>query len=344
VSTNWGDAPGNETEDERTLRAGLQVRPLSPEAMARIRAAVEVEWRAKVASPTNVQPRSRRWLPHAAAASLFALVAVGGLVLTGRIGHPDLGEVSAHLVRFEAPGIIELHLLSSGSRLAEGAVLRSGRTYRVSGQSLIDLEDGGNIRVASGSEFEILAKDDVRLKSGELYVDIPPGMHANRAFIARTAAGEFRHVGTQFALAVTQGETRLRVREGMVRMLAADGESTVKAGTEVMFAHGAKAAERPVATTDKEWEWTAKTTPDFDIENRPLGEFLAWVARESGRELVLADDQARQQAATIRMHGSVHGLTPMQALSAVMATTELRYDLPDKQLRISIARETAPHR
>jgi hypothetical protein len=64
------------------------------------------------------------------------------------------------------------------------------------------------------------------------------------------------------------------------------------------------------------------------------------VARESGRKLVLADDEARKQSASIRMHGSVHGLTPMQALSAVMATTELRYDLPDGQIRVSFASET----
>ena len=344
MSAKRGDAPGGESEDERMLRAGLHVNPLSPEAMARIRAAAEAEWRAEVEWHANVQRPSRRWLPYAAAAGLFALAVLGGLVFMSPVGRPEHGEVAAHLVRFEAPGVVELHLLGSGSTLTEGAVLRSGRSYRVTGQSLIDLENGGNMRVASGSEFEILAKADVRLESGEMYVDIPPGRHANAAFTARTAAGEFRHAGTQFALAVIRGETRLRVREGTVRWLAADGESTIAAGTEVVFADGTKAVERPIATSGNEWEWIAKTTPDFDIDNRPLADFLAWVARESGRELILADDHARQEAATIRLHGSVHGLTPMQALSAVMATTELRYDLPNGQIRVSFASETPPHR
>ena len=31
-----------------------------------------------------------------------------------------------------------------------------------------------------------------------------------------TPAGEFRHVGTQFAVAIVNGMTRLRVREGSV--------------------------------------------------------------------------------------------------------------------------------
>lgn len=327
-----------ESEEERVLRTGLHVNPLSPEAMSRIRAAAEAEWRA------NVERRSRRWLPYAAAASLLVLSVLGALFFVSPGARQDHGELAAHLVRYDAPGLVEAHLLRADTALGEGAVLRSGRTYRVSGQSLVELEGGGNLRVAPGSEFEILAKDDIRLERGEMYVDIPPGARPKPAFTVRTVAGEFRHAGTQFALAVVQGETRLRVREGSVHWLAADGESTVKAGTEVVFANGTKAVERPIGTSGNEWDWTAKTTPDFEIDNRPLGEFLAWVARESGRKLILADDQARRQAVTIRMHGSVHGLTPMQALSAVMATTELRYDLPDGQIRVSFASETTPRK
>jgi hypothetical protein len=339
VTANRGDIPVGETEDERALRTGLHVNPLSPEAMSRIRAAAEAEWRA------NIEPPARRWLPYAAVTSFMVVVAiVTGLFFMARLDRTEHGESAARVVQFEAPGIVEVHFLRRSTALSDGAVLRSGRTYQVIGQALIDLEDGGNLRVAPGSEFEILAKNDVRLERGEMYVDIPPGTHTNSVFTARTVAGEFRHSGTQFAIAVVQGQTRLRVREGSVHWLAADGESTVRAGTEVVFSNGAKAAQRPIATSGNEWDWTARTTPDFEIDNRPLGEFLAWVARESGRKLILADDESRNEAASIRMHGSVRGLTPMQALSAVMATTQLRYDLPDGQIRVSFASETTPRR
>jgi ferric-dicitrate binding protein FerR (iron transport regulator) len=151
-------------------------------------------------------------------------------------------------------------------------------------------------------------------------------------------------VGTQFALAVNRDETRLRVREGSVHWLAAGAESTVEAGTEVVFNADQKKAERRISTSAADWDWAAHITPDFEIENRPLGDFLNWVARESGRKLILVDDQARTQAATIRMHGSVRGLTPMQALSAVMATTELRFDLPEGQIRVSFGGDTTPRK
>jgi len=328
---------GGEPEVELVLRDGLSVSPLSAEALSRIRTAAEAEWRA------NVGRRPGRWLPYAAAASLLALTLTGVSWFSGA-GRADHGEPAARLVQFEAPGVLEVHTLRRDTSLTDGTVLRSGRTYRANGQALLDLEDSGNLRVASDSEFAIVARDVVRLNRGEIYVDIPPGTHTRAAFIVRTAAGEFRHVGTQFALAIIHGQTRLRVREGSVQWLAADGESTVQAGTEVVFSNGTKSVERPIDSSGTEWDWTATTTPDFEIDNRPLAEFLEWVARESGRKLILADDLARKKAESIRMHGSVHGLAPMQALSAVMAATELRYDLPAGQVRVSFEGEGSSDR
>ena len=323
-------------DDDRMLRESLQVKPLSAAALSRIRAVAESEWRANL-----VERRPRRWLPYAAAAILLALMSAGGLFLAG-VGREDLGEPAARLMRSETSGVFEVHALRQDIPLKEGSVVRSARNFRVKGQALFELEGGGNLRVASGSEFEIVARDVARLTSGEMYVDIPYGMHTRTPFIVRTSAGEFRHVGTQFALAIIRDETRLRVREGSVHWSASGGESTVGAGTEVVFTNSTRTAERPIDTSGKDWDWIATTTPDFEIDNRPLQDFLEWVARESGRKLVVADDLAREKVATIRMHGSVRGLTPMQALSAVMAATELRYDLPDGLIRVSMASESTP--
>ena len=292
-------------DDDRMLREGLQVKPLSVAALSRIRAVAEAEWRANL-----VEQRPRRWLPYAAAAILLALMSAGGLFLAG-VGREDLGEPAARLMRSETAGVLEVHALRQDIPLKEGSVVRSARNFRVTGQALFELEGGGNLRVAAGSEFEIVARDVVRLTSGEMYVDIPHGVHTRTPFIVRTSAGEFRHVGTQFALAIIRDETRLRVREGSVHWSASGGESTVGAGTEVVFTNTTRTAERPINTSGKDWDWIAATTPDFEIDNRPLQDFLEWVARESGRKLVVADDLAGDKVATIRMHGSVRGLTPM---------------------------------
>jgi ferric-dicitrate binding protein FerR (iron transport regulator) len=323
--------PKNEADEARILREGLHVNSLSDEALNRIRAATEAEWRSTVA----VQPR--RWMPVAIAASLLGVAAVAGLAVVVSHEGGRGGEVLANLVRFESPGVTQVRTLRSDVLLAAGESLLSDRTYQARGQALLALETGGNLRIAAGSKFEVVGKDTVQLNAGEIYVDIPPGTHGTAAFVVTTPAGEFRHVGTQFALAVANGETRLRVREGVVHWVAVDRQSAVQAGNEVYISRDGEASHRTIAMSDKAWDWTSVTTPHFEVDDRPLQEFLAWVARESGRELVLADEATRKQVATIRMHGSVNGLTPMQALSAVMAATSLRFELPEGKIRVSFA-------
>jgi ferric-dicitrate binding protein FerR (iron transport regulator) len=322
--------PKNEADDARILREGLHVNSLSDEALNRIRAATEAEWRSTVAVP-------RRWMPVAIAASMLGVAVVAGLAVLGSFEAERGGEVLANLVLSESPGVTQVRTFRSNVSIAAGESLLSDRTYQAQGQALLALEAGGNLRIAAGSKFDVVGKDMVKLDAGEMYVDIPPGMHAPAAFVVTTPAGEFRHVGTQFALAVADGETRLRVREGVVHWVAADGQSAVQAGSEVHISRDGKASRGAIASSDKAWDWTSVTTPHFEVDNRPLQEFLAWVARESGRELVLADEGARKQVATIRMHGSVNGLPPMQALSAVMAATSLRFELPEGKIRVSFA-------
>jgi ferric-dicitrate binding protein FerR (iron transport regulator) len=226
------------------------------------------------------------------------------------------GPVVGQLARSEAPGIVEPRLLGSDAVLSEGAPLRAGQTLDVRGDSLIDLTGGGNLRVARASTFEVLAANAVKLEHGELYVDIPPGSRGSDRFMVVTPAGEFRHVGTQFAVAIVNGMTRLRVREGSVVWHATEGDSTVSAGTEVVIDRNRTVTRRPIATTGREWAWAESMAPEFEIENRPLQEFLVWFSRETGRKLELADDAARKQTATT-----------------------LRFELPEGVIRVSSARD-----
>jgi ferric-dicitrate binding protein FerR (iron transport regulator) len=321
----------NDADDARILREGLRVNPLSDEAMKRIRAATEAEWRSTVAG------KRRRWLPVAIAAGVLGVVIVAGLAVLGSSEAGRGGEALASLVSSQGPGVTQVRTLRSDVSLRPGESLLSERTYQARGQALLALEIGGNLRIAAGSRFEVVGKHTVRLDAGEMYVDIPPGIRTPAALVVTTPAGEFRHVGTQFALAVSNGETRLRVREGVVHWVTADGQSAVQAGIEVHIPRDGEASRRPIASSDKAWDWISLTTPTFEVDDRPLQEFLAWVARESGRELVLANEATRKQVLTIRMHGSVEGLSPMQALSAVMAATPLRLELPEGKIRVSFS-------
>jgi ferric-dicitrate binding protein FerR (iron transport regulator) len=323
----------SQVDDEQILRSNLQVPALSPEALARIRRATEAEWRAQAGG----SPR-RLWIPRAAVAAgaVLALFGAWQFWMSQAAGSEPL----ATLARSEGAGVVKVHWLWADAAIKDGSDLSAGIDYDVRGASLLALEGGGNVRVAANSKLDVLSANAVRLERGEIYVDIPPGAHADTSFVALTSAGEFRHVGTQFAISVVDGATRLRVREGKVQWRAADGESTVPAGTEVLIDRDRHVTRTVVESAGPHWSWTETMAPEVDIENRPLEEFLEWVARETGRKLVIADERTRLQVGTIRTHGSVRGLPPMQALDAVMASTSLRFDLPAGVIRVSFAGES----
>jgi ferric-dicitrate binding protein FerR (iron transport regulator) len=326
--------PSGEGSAEDVLREGLKANALSPEALQRIRQATEQEWRA-----TSHAPARRGWRTLAVVASI-AILAIGIdwvylAPYTGNTNGAILGEVTS----FDAPGLIELRPLRRDVVLAEGTKLRVGQSLEVRGDSLVSLSGGGNLRLARATSIELKAENAISLERGELYVDIPPGSHASDAFRVVTDAGEFRHEGTQFAVAIVEGQTRLRVREGRVLWRAGRADSSVDAGTEVIIDRNGKATRRSIPTAGRDWAWMESMTPEVAIENRPLIEFLEWFARETGRKLVI-DDAARTQAASIHMHGNVQGLTVTEALSAVMATTTLRYELPEGVIRVSSTRES----
>ena len=329
---------GDEDAAERALREGLRTPALSAEAMQRIRAAAQQEWR-EVTHAEPVRIPKRRWRPLAAAASVAVLAGIVGWSLF-LADNGSNGAVVGTLARYEAPGIVESRFLRTGLAVGKGSSLHAGQNLQVRGNSLVTLAGGGNLRVARASAFEVVGAHTVRLARGELYVDIPPGIRGGDRFMVVTPAGEFRHVGTQFAVAIVNGTTRLRVREGSVLWHAAAGDSTVSAGTEVVIDRSGTVTRHPIATTGREWVWAESLAPEIEIENRPLQEFLVWFSRETGRKLELADDATRQQTAAILMHGNVHGLTAMEALSAVMAATTLRFELPEGVIRVSSARES----
>jgi ferric-dicitrate binding protein FerR (iron transport regulator) len=336
----------NKTSSEAAdsaLREGLRSRGLSAEALQRIRQATEAEWRESAVQSQPVAPRRSSWVRFAAAASVLLLAGAGVIGVIAYNNRSDVGVWVATVERSEAPGIELQQILRADAPIPAGADLRVFARLEVRGDTLLKLAGGGNLRVARGSSFDIPDAHTVRLGSGELYVDIPPGSRGSEPFVVVTSAGRFQHLGTQFGVAIVGGKTRLRVREGSVLWHAAGGDQTVLAGTEVMM-DGREISRRAIPTAGRDWAWAETLAPEIDIESRPLQEFLTWFSRETGRKLVLTDDAARRQVAGILMHGNVRGLTAMEALSAVMAATTLHYELPEGAIRVSSTSASAPTR
>jgi ferric-dicitrate binding protein FerR (iron transport regulator) len=150
-------------------------------------------------------------------------------------------------------------------------------------------------------------------------------MYRDRGMIIHTAIGSVTDVGTQFAVGVTDDRLDVAVREGRVDVSRSADEFVAVAGERLRLGHGEQAIVDALAPNDAFWNWTTALAPVFDIENKSLLEFLRWVARETGRELVFEDNELRMSAMRTDLHGSVADFEPLEAVESVLATTNFRY-------------------
>ncbi|MEO8315677.1 MAG: FecR domain-containing protein [Pseudomonadota bacterium] len=333
---------------DSVLRRGLQTVPLAPEAMERIRAATEAQWRVSVGAVEGPEAKakaevesSRPWGMYASAAAVVMMLLVGGLFAVIRNPAASSGTVLSRLEKTEYPGVVELHTWSHDRALANGEVLRKGQRILARGGARIALPTAGSLRVAAGTSLEVASDQLFKLSDGDIYVDVPPAATHEVQLVIETPAGTFTHVGTQFQLAVHAGQTEVRVREGQVRWSSAAGDVVAAAGTRIMIDDHGSATTGQIDTTGSDWVWAETLADAFVIDNRSLTEFLRYFARETGRKLVFADATVEQRADATKLHGSVQKLSQLDALSAVMATTSLRFTLDASSVRIESGGEVA---
>jgi ferric-dicitrate binding protein FerR (iron transport regulator) len=217
--------------------------------------------------------------------------------------------------------------LAQQRTLRTGDVLRAGDRLTARGPVLVTLMSGGTLRIAAGSTLAVTGAAELSLERGLIYLDIPPRTLAANPFRVTTSAGVIEHVGTEFEIKSDDQTVRVRVREGRIRFLGAGGAVVADAGTELLAVPGKTLLRRSIATYGGDWIWTASLAPTYEIEGRPLIGFLTWVSRELGRPLDFADANARQIAGRTILHGSIHNQAPIDAMSNVLATTSLTYEI-----------------
>ncbi len=285
--------------------AGTRDMP-SEAATERARAAAEAAWQRGLRQPARPLRGRRVWIPLALAAS-SVLVA---MLLLNRPA-PRAALVVASVVAVDADPVLRV-----GAAVHEGATVSTG-----DGRAAFLLGDSLSLRVDRGTQLEFVSEDRVRLAKGSVYVD-SGGLNAASRLRTETPAGEVRHLGTQFLVSVEGAATRIRVREGRVE-LARPGmpAQDIAAGDGLNIEGGRLQLLQGLASHGGDWEWATATAPAFDIENRPLSEFLAWVSREHGWQLAYRDEEIRVRAQDIRLHGTVSGLEVRAMLERIALIT-----------------------
>jgi ferric-dicitrate binding protein FerR (iron transport regulator) len=178
----------------------------------------------------------------------------------------------------------------------------------------------------------------VVVEQGAVYLDGGDKPVAGPSVGVETAFGRIRHLGTQYEVRVLPAQMQVSVREGRVETVPDSGRPVVaQAGEQLPIGAGGDVARATVDRRDARWNWIADVTPPYAIDGRRLSDFLAWVCRETGRDLAFATPEAEAAASAVVLRGSVTGLSPDEALVAVMATTKLSFSEDNGRLVVQTA-------
>ena len=170
---------------------------------------------------------------------------------------------------------------------------------------------------------------------GRVYADTGQFIYRDGGLKIATEFGLVTDVGTQFSVATTNQSLDVAVREGRVDVQNDSGSYAARMGEQLTLVQGETATIAELDTHDDYWDWIVELTPAFDMTNKSLLDFLKWAARETGRDLQFESDESRMFAMRTDVHGSIEGLTPEEALEAILATTSVRYQIADDKIVIA---------
>ena len=310
----------------RLLKLDRDAAPVPEMRQARARRAVQAHWRAQL-----VRRRRQRFLSLAAGLAVVGLSL--GLLLRFMPGDaPIVGQVAsvAGGLQVETPDE-ETVRLGQGSR---GIELVAATTIRTGPDALAHLAwvTGHSVRLANATRLELVDARTLRLHRGAVYLDSGP-VRTGEAVEVVTEHGVFREIGTRFMVSVDENGASVRVRDGKVA-LGGSGEP-VAAGEMLTVTQAGVRVTGSVGPDDPVWDWTFLALGKVELEGRTLDDFLRWVAAENGWQLDYATPDIARRATRHTLSGALDGLTPDQALDAVLRTFGLRHSLEDGRLVIS---------
>lgn len=338
-----GTRPAATDPIEQLVRIAGPREPVPGDRLARLKAAARSEWQAHT--------RARRWRTRLGW-SIGGLAIAALLVLAVRLGGERWGvarvpgrELAAvEQVRGAVTRVPSLDAPRAPAPVKVGERLREGDRIATSGGGwlAVRLAGGGTLQLDRGTRVRWLSAAAVALDEGTVYVSARRGGPASEAdpggspasFEIHTAFGIVREIGTQFEVRVDPAALRVRVREGLVRVSGQRASHDVRAGNEMTLAGDGRIAWRPVPAFGPDWAWATILAAPYQIEGGSLQSFLDWVAGETGLHIRFARRSDEQQASTMILHGSIDGLSPDQALDAVLPASGVDHELIDGELVI----------
>jgi len=227
------------------------------------------------------------------------------------------------------------------SRAVSGAGMRiraGDRLETIDGsRAAFELPGGLSVRLDRGTTALLDSASRLILERGAVYIDAGPGS-GDAVLKIETSFGSVRHTGTQFEVRVDESALRVRVREGSVAVEAAGQRWASRAGEGLILARSRPPERHAIAVSGPEWSWVSELAQPFRLEGATAPAFLAWVSREQGWRWEYDNPSLRTRVERIVLHGSIEGLTPEEALAAVLPTCGLTSRRDGERLIVSAAR------
>jgi len=341
---NESDKTERTVEDDESLANLMKLageRPEIPLSIeSRVYHRVQEEWRNSTVEPSADKVYEKvhkiwrrdalrgtilRWLLPAgvAATAVFAMLALS-------VPEPPVAEVAGTISR--VVGAVPFSSeYPEGSSVHVGEIISTGSAEGVS----LLLARSESLRVDENTQLRVDATDQFTLLGGRVYADTGQFIFRDGGLKIASEFGLITDVGTQFSVATTDNTLDVAVREGRVDIQNDSDRYTARMGERLTLVQGETATVAELDTHDDYWDWIAPLTPTFDMNNKSLLDFLKWAARETGRDLQFESDESRMFAMRTDVHGSVEGLTPGEALEAILATTSVRYQITDDKVIIA---------
>ncbi len=327
------DGPGGD-HLESLLRLAGPREVVPADRMRRVKAVVRDEW------IQETRARSRRisisWSLGALATAALILVGVRLALRDGPVvqrPRQDLAilEALSGAVRpiRSTESVTEPTQFQIGDQIREG----DGVDTTNGGLAALRLASGASVRMDRGTRLRLLSDATMVLDGGAIYID--SGARGGAVPLeVRTQLGVVRDIGTRFEVRLSGSTLRVRVRDGVVRLSQSRDSHDARPGDELTLDGTGSIVRRTMPVYGADWAWAIALARPFDLEGRSLRDFLDWIAGENGWQLRFADASVEKTSMTTILSGSINGLAPVEALSAVLRTTGVEHRLDNGVLLI----------
>ena len=301
-----------------------------------IREAVQAEWQA-----VTGKRRSRTQLTRFAMAAsvLLAVIASFNVLRDSGIAPPQVATINKSYGSILLGNQSQLHELSDFSTITVG---QSIVTRTDSGIGL-EWENGGSLRIDADTRIEFISADAIYLRSGRIYFDSTPsaliasvsGKSNASNFRIETDHGTVTHIGTQYMTHASSEELTVSVREGQVAMDGNYHDETVREGQQLKIAGNTRPSVANFSRHGAAWDWVEQTSPVADVDGRSVADFLNWVGRETGLEIVYKSPEAERVAHAGILKGKVD-MDPRSALEFRMKGEDLNWYIDGGTIIVSL--------